>query len=383
MRRPQLLVDVGDYSLENDSAYGTGLRLSELADALSHDCDVRVFAPGTVDSLPLGDAELVTDEAEWDALLANSDLALFTDLADESRLDQASVAGLRIVTENAPPIEHLEYPSLLAESDPVRAHRRVVRTYVRQLELSAHFLCRSKVEKVSLVANLCVQGRLSPADVASSRTLDHLISSIPIGFSRTSGAVARAAEPDNLADFLWTGGIWAFYQPEVLVDAVAVCRDRGIDTSAAFLYAEPVPDNKGLIDALKSRISRRGLADRVLLHQGPLAHDQRDSYLKGARALVVLGRPGIENETCVRLRIRDSRLYGKPLIVDSYGATGAEVALNGPGAALTDPTPESVADAMARCLVQERPGEGIPDERYEYERTVDHFLSWVQRAPHE
>lgn len=137
MRRPQLLIDAGDYSLDIESAYGTGLRLSELADALSHDCDVRVFAPGTVAPLPLGSAELVTDQAKWDCLLRSSHIALFTDLADESRLMQAAAAGLSIVTENAPPIEHLEYPSLLASKDPVRAHQDMVRTYVRQLRLRA------------------------------------------------------------------------------------------------------------------------------------------------------------------------------------------------------------------------------------------------------
>jgi hypothetical protein len=382
MRRPHLLVDAGDYSLDIESAYGTGLRLSELADALSHDCDIRVFAPGTVDPLPLGNAELVTDPAEWDSLLRSSRIALFTDLADEPRLEQAAAAGLHIVTENAPPIEHLEYPSLLASSDPVRAHRAMVGTYVRQLRLSAHFLCRSQVEKVSLVANLCIQGRLSPSDIAASRTLDHLISFVPIGFSRASAGIARDTVPEPLADFLWTGGIWSFYQPETLVDAVAVCRDRGIDTSAAFLYAEPVSDNKALIDGLRDRIERRGVADRVLLHRGAVAHDQRDRYVKGARALVALGRPGVENETCVRLRIRDSRLYGKPLIVDSYGATGAEVALSGPGVALMDPTAESVADALAGYLTTEA-DPGAPDDRYTYEQTLDGFLSWVRRASHE
>lgn len=379
MRRPQLLIDAGDYSLDIESAYGTGLRLSELADALSHDCDVRVFAPGTVAPLPLGSAELVTDQAKWDCLLRSSHIALFTDLADESRLMQAAAAGLSIVTENAPPIEHLEYPSLLASKDPVRAHQDMVRTYVRQLRLSSHFLCRSQVEKVSLVANLCIQGRLAPTDIAASRTLDHLISLVPIGFSWASARIARDTVAEPLADFLWTGGIWSFYQPEMLVDAVAVCRDRGIDTSAAFLYAEPVPDNRTLIDGLRERIERRGVADRVLLHRGALSHDQRDRYLKGARALVALGRPGVENETCVRLRIRDSRLYGKPLIVDSYGATGAEVALSGRGVALADPTAESVADALVRCLTAD-PDRGAPDGRYTYERTLDNFLSWAHRA---
>src|SRR5207249_4350440 len=107
---------------------------------LSHDCDVRIFAPGTVDPLPLGNAELVTDTAEWETLLRSSRIALFTDLADEPRLEQAAAAGLHIVTENTPPIEHLEYPSLLASGDPVRSHRAMVGTYVRQLQLSAHFL---------------------------------------------------------------------------------------------------------------------------------------------------------------------------------------------------------------------------------------------------
>jgi hypothetical protein len=63
----------------------------------------------------------------------------------------------------------------------------------------------------------------------------------------------------------------------------------------------------------------------VSVLDGALKHQYRDKVIDRSAALIFMGRPGIENETCVRLRLRDTLLYRRPLIVDSFGASGQYV----------------------------------------------------------
>jgi hypothetical protein len=379
---PSVLFDAGNYSLSRWEVGGIGLRTSELADALSATCDVRVLAPDDTDDLmPMGAAKVVGPR-DWTRALADADAVVFFDCPDRTRLEEAVAAGKLIVSENVAPLEHAEYPSLLASPDPQAAHREIVATYARQLAVSHHFLCRSDVERATLVANLCLAGRVGPADISRSRTLDHLVSLVPIGFSERSAAAARRAEPRHLADFLWTGGIWSFYDPMTFVRAVARCRDLRIPVTGAFLHAQEQPDNAALLAELRRETAALGLRDAMRFRSGRMAHDERDSYLLGARGLVCIGRPGVESQTCVRLRIRDTRLLGVPLIVDGHGATATEAARGaGTAVVLAEPTPERLADELIR-LARDPAAHVGADEEFCYEQRLRGFHSWLTTASH-
>jgi hypothetical protein len=369
-----VLLDTGSYPLSRWRVGGIGLRASEFADALSTECEVRVLVPDEDDDLvPLGDAEPIR-RPDWEAALAEADAAVFFDCPDRGRLEQAVESDVLLVSENVAPIEHAEYPSLLAEPDPAAAHQEIVATYARQLAVSHHFLCRSVVERATLVANLCLVGRIGPADVARSRTLDHFVSLVPIGYSARSARSARAAIPNHLADFLWTGGIWSFYDPAVFVRALAHCQAQGVALTGAFLHAVAQPDNAGLIASLEDETARLGIEDAVRFVRAPIAHEERDGFLLGACGLICIGRPGIENETCVRLRIRDNRLFGLPLVVDGHGATALEA--GGTAVVLSDPSPESVASALIE-LSREASREPVGGDKFCYENRLRGFISWL------
>ena len=374
-KRPRLLLDAGPYSLSATGITGIGVRVAELAETLAVHFPVLVSMEDTTDCVDIA-AAVAVPAALWDKHLAESDVVFFFDLPDPARLEQAAAAGKRIVTENAPPIEHLEYPSLLRAADPAGAHRALVAAFERQLQVSHHFLCRSRVERVALVACLCLAGRLAPQDIARSRTLSHLISTVPIGFSAASEATAARRPSRPLADVLWTGGIWTYFHPLLLVDAMALCRDAGTPMTAAFLYAQPSPDNRESIRQVSERIAALGLDGAVRLIGEPLRHQERDGIIKGARALVCVARPGIENETCVRLRARDSRLYGVPSIVDSGGPTGAELAADGLGYVLTSDDPGELAETLIK-ITRDGTGPAGAHPGYRYDRTLGNLMDWL------
>ncbi|MFF2960241.1 hypothetical protein ACFVT1_15335 [Streptomyces sp. NPDC057963] len=375
-KKPALVIDSGSYSLSETSIAGMGQRLAEITQVLSSRFDVRVITPSDTDNVYLGEAETVAAGEDAERAVSTAQAVMFFDTPDRDRIELAASQRKLIIGECRAPIEHMDFPSLLADGDATGRHQRFVATYHRQLQVTHHFICRSQGERAALLSTLCALGRIRPADVARSRTLSHMISTVPIGFTENSLEVADAAVPHHMADFLWTGGIWALYEPLMLVEAVHILRERGVNASAAFLYAIPIEDTRSTIGEIRKRIDDLGLADRVLMNTTPLPLSERDRYVKAAQAYVCVAKPGAENETAVRLRLRDTWLHGIPTIIDPFGLSGDLVAREGLGIVLDQPDAHSLADAMQQV---KSGGLDLPGRRMErlYEVTLSGFMDWL------
>lgn len=376
---PAVVIDAGTCSLSDTSIAGVGLRLAEMARALSRRYAVRVIAPPCSDSVSLGAANQVAPGDEAERAIATADAVIFFDTPDRHRIELAVSYRARIIAECRAPIEHMSYPSVLACSDPVGEHQRFLGPYRRLLEVSHHFICRSQVERAALIATLCTVGRVTPEDMTKSATLDHLVTTVPVGFGLHGMEMADTAKQTHLADFLWTGGIWNFFDPLVFVEAMAVLLDRGVDATAAFLHAVPTEDTRPAIDGITKAIRRLGLARQVFLHRKPMTQLEREQYVKAAQAYVCIARPGAENETGTRLRLRDTWLHGVPTIIDPWGISSDIVARENLGIVLSDPGPEELADALeqVKAGAVERPGRRM--ERL-YESSMDPFMRWLDAS---
>jgi hypothetical protein len=182
-----------------------------------------------------------------------------------------------------------------------------------------------------------------------SSSLDHLISYIPIGFNHFSDEHAAGVPPSlSTIDFVWNGGIWDFYDPVVLAQALAVLERAGTPVTARFMYMPP--SDQRLREGLKlaQAVRELGIEHLVQYHSEPLGHYERDAVVKSAAATVCIGKKGIENFTSIRLRVRDCFLYRLPIIVDHHGATASLVTELGIGLACNSENPDDLAAGLAR-----------------------------------
>ncbi|WP_216916152.1 hypothetical protein [Nocardia noduli] len=385
MRTP-LLLDLGDYPVGQTGIGGIGLRAAELATALAQYFPVYLYSPATTEEpVDVGDAELVTAPADWTGLLADAAAVLFFDMPDLDRMAQAAGAGKLLVSENTVPVEQLDYPRLRPGGVfDTRAYQELVATYRYQVTHSRLFITRSDIERVTLIANLAAYGGLHPIDLDRSRVLTHRITTIPLGYTRAAArnAVLRPGTEQSAregTEVVWTGGLWSFLDPCAAVRAVAAAREQGAGLTLRFLHAAPHPDTAETRDAVLTLADQLGIAEHVVLHTDPIRHDDRDEYLRDAAALICLGRPGIENETCVRLRARDSRLYGLPTVLDPFGATATELSADGL-AAVFDPADTT---GISTYLTGLAAGAGPPiapgQPRWAYENTVAALVANLHR----
>jgi len=324
---------------------GIGVRVWELAQSLSQHIPVTIVAKGPFDLQGPNIRFLTVDR--WEQALEECTAAVFYDMPDTRILLAAHRGGKRVITDSGPPIEHLEYGNIRGADNPDATYRDVVRRYELQVLLSDHFIIRSEVARATTVTALSLMGRLAYANYSRSSHLEHLFSFIPIGFNAQSDRHAEAsAGAAPMVDFVWSGGIWDFYDPLKVVSAVARLRHAGTTLTVRFMYAPP--HQQGLYEAtrLSEAVSREDLGSLIELWTTPISHEARDGVMKRARAAVLLGKDGIENYTSIRLRIRDTFLYRLPLVVDKYGATGEFVRKLGIGLAVNPDDEEEVAHAL-------------------------------------
>ncbi|MGW3185002.1 hypothetical protein ACWDD9_37585 [Kitasatospora sp. NPDC001119] len=329
-----VLIHSGPYPVD-DELGGIGIRLWETAQVLAdagHRITIAVPRPSgfthpgvTVTTRP------------WEELLAGHRVLVTTDLLDTRLLLAAHAAGLLLVAENAPPIEHLHYDAL-AGPDGQDLYADTVARWRLQLMLADHLLVRSEAERASTLGALVATGRLSAAHHRAGPALNHLLSLVPIGHNRHSAQAAAATPAGPPVDVVWSGGAWEYCHPSPLLPALDHARGLGRELTLRLLY-EPGP-------AFRAQVHAMDLDGLVQLPNGPLGHHGRDRMLNGARCLAITGAHTAESQTCHRLRLRDAALYRLPVVADPHGATGEVVAALGIGPVADPADPKALALAL-------------------------------------
>jgi len=123
-------------------------------------------------------------------------------------------------------------------------------------------------------------------------------------------------------------------------------------------------------------IAELGMEGSVYLLDEPPGPLERHALIKAARGLVCIAEPGVENETCVRLRIRDSRLYGVPTVVDGHGPTYDELARDGLGQHPPAETSDELADVLSRIGANSKE-EHVRRTEYRYDQSLKPFIEWL------
>lgn len=76
---------------------------------------------------------------------------------------------------------------------------------------------------------------------------------------------ARVSRVPN--SILFLSGMWPSKRPELLIDALAILRKKGISFSADF-YGSPLPVTVHYYESLKERVKKFGIADAIVFYPG-------------------------------------------------------------------------------------------------------------------
>jgi glycosyltransferase involved in cell wall biosynthesis len=325
---------------------GIGVRAWELAQVLASFMPVTIVARAESDFGHPG-VRFVTPDA-WEDAIATCSSAVFYDLPDTRIMLAAHRAGKYIISDNTVPIEHLEFDKVRRAPDPDGCYHDLVARFRLQIILSDHFVVQSNVARATLITALSLAGRLRYCHYNRSARLAHLFTTIPIGFNRFSAAHADMAHAAPGVDFVWSGGIWDYFDPVSVVAAIAKLHEAGNRVTVRFLYSPPADQRLREGARLQRAIEEYAVSHLVEVLPHALSHYDRDRYLRSARGAVCIGRDSIETYTCVRLRLRDTFLYRLPIVVDRYGASADVVRADGIGIVVDPENPDDLAEALYR-----------------------------------
>ena len=342
---------------------GPAIRCLNMAIALSSEHDVRLvslaptceLADGRFTVLRTDLAGLAREGADCDVLVVQGDLL--------DRCPSLRSTPAVMVCDLYDPfhLEQLEQARDLPE--PVRRDvvRRASVTLNEQLLRGDFFLCASDKQRDFWLGALGTLGRINPVTYDADETLRRLIDVVPFGTEAQPPvhrrAVAKGVLPGIPADaelLLWGGGVYNWFDPLTLVEAVHALRDRRPALRLLFLGMRhpnaEVPQMR-MAAALRRRCEELRMTGTVVhFNEEWVPYDERQNWLLESDVGVSTHLDHVETAFSYRTRILDYLWAGLP-VVTTAGDTLADL-VESRGLGLTVPASDvtALAEALDRLL---------------------------------
>jgi glycosyltransferase involved in cell wall biosynthesis len=333
------------------SMAGPGIRYLNFARELRGEGDVTLVIPFETD-IELDGFELVVanvwDPAAIGPLTDGADCVVAQRLPVPTLRKLARTRTRRIYDLYAP--LHIENLALDAGQgagrQPVEAVElnRVADTVV--LRTGDAFVCASEKQRDLWLGALLQAGCIDHERFARDPSLRELIDVVPFGIDPEppratervlKGVIPGIGEDDRV--LLWPGGIWNWFDPLTVIEAVAELARRRDDVRLFFLglrHPNPhAPDMQAAGQAVE-RAEALGLRDRVVFfNEGWVPYEQRGAYLLEADIGVSAHFDDLESRFAFRTRLLDCFWAGLPVVTTTGDSLGDLVERRGLGCAVT------------------------------------------------
>ena len=244
--RPRVLLITGDPIQENMA--GPGIRVWNIADQLSRHCDVRIVSWQSVDRaserfelsfVAEGDEASMSAHEQWADVIVVQGVAfrIFTCVRETEKI---------VVADLYDPfqLEQLEQNKHRDAATWTEEIEKAVSLLNEQLIRADYFLCASERQRDLWLGSLSSMGRLNPLTYTDDPTFESLIGVAPFGLpaeppTRTrraiKGVVPGIGETDRV--LLWGGGIYNWFDPVTLIEAMGLLAEEHPEIKLFFLSA--------------------------------------------------------------------------------------------------------------------------------------------------
>lgn len=382
---------------------GPGIRAWEMACALSERFDVTLAAPGEParNHPGLRVVGYETKDPYYPSLapyIASADVVLamgplFVKIPRLRDLDKPAVVDLYDPFE----LEKLAQSPAIEPQYHVNIDSESVAHLGLQATAGDFFVCASERQRDFWLGALLAAGRVNTVTYAHDPTLRKLIDLAPFGIPsapphKGPNVLKGVHHGIGLDDkvLLWNGGLWQWFDPFTLVEAlVEVLRVR--DDVKLFFAAgrhfdlETVPEMPIYAQTVQ-RCRQLNLMERHVFFGDWIPYDERGQYLLEADLAVSIHRPTLESRFASRTRLLDCVWAGLPVISTAGDPVSDMVAEHGLGRALPPERPDLLAEAILSMLaddgLRERVGERAQALREElaWSRVVEPIAAFLERA---
>ncbi|RLK47750.1 glycosyltransferase family 4 protein [Microbacterium telephonicum] len=364
--RPRVLIITGDPITERMA--GPAIRVWNMAELLSDDCDVRIVSWKRIERhsprfalhfVHEADERAMEPHERWaDVIVVQGmSLRIFPSVA---RTQKIVVADLYDPFQ----LEQLEQNKYEAEAPYVDEIRKAVSLLNEQLGRGDFFLCASERQRDLWLGNLSALGRLNPATYRADPTFDSLIGIAPFGLPAEAPRQSRHAIKGTVPGIglddkvlIWGGGIYNWFDPVTLVEAMGLLASARPDIKLFFLSAShfnpEVPEMAAIADTVAAA-DRLGLTGRtVFFNDEWVAYEDRVNYLLDADLGVSTHPIHAETRFSFRTRILDYLWAGLPVVSSDGDAFAEVIAATGCGRVVPPKDAPALAEAIRHLLSDE------------------------------
>jgi FtsZ-binding cell division protein ZapB/glycosyltransferase involved in cell wall biosynthesis len=232
---------------------------------------------------------------------------------------------------------------------------------------------------------LLASGRVNTVTYAQDPTLRTLIDVVPFGVPSVppdkQRAVLKGVQPGigpNDKVLLWNGGLWQWFDPLLLLDALVRVLSVRDDVKLFFAAGkhfdqEAVPEMPIYAQTV-ARCRELGLFDRYVIFGDWIPYDERGDYLLEADLGVSVHQPNIESRFASRTRLLDCVWAGLPVVSTAGDPLSARIAERGLGRAVPPGNSELLAQAILEMLADDH----LRDHVAQAARSLHSDLAWTQ-----
>ncbi|MCL4458522.1 MAG: glycosyltransferase, partial [Chloroflexi bacterium] len=308
---------------------GPGMRYWEIAKALSREFEVTLACPGEPRlSSPNFRVKGYSrsDEKTLIHLVNSADVVLaFGYLLHE--LPLLGNLGKPLIVDIYVPfiLENLEIHSQLSLPDQNETNDKYLRILNNQLRLGDFYICASERQRDFWLGMLAANGRINPSNYAEDKSMRSLIDVVPIGMPaeppQHRKQVLKGVYPNissNDKVIIWAGGIWDWFDPLTLIQAVARITRHRDDVKLFFMgtqHMDPSIVPEMHMSSRAIRLSQElGLYDKHVFFNRWVPYEERENYLLEADIGTSLHFDYVETRFAFRTRLIDYIWAGLPIL---------------------------------------------------------------------
>ena len=355
---------------------GPGIRSWEMACALAEHCEVMLAAPGKPQRRHPGvrvfgyDDQVARDErlsaciASADAVLAMG--PLFARIPQLRDLNKPAIVDLYDPYE----IEKLALSSSVDDQSRVELDIDNVIDLRLEGAIGDFFICAGERQRDFWLGVLLTAGRVNTVTYRENPTLRSLIDVVPFGIPadppERGNPVLKGVHPGIDVDdtlILWNGGLWQWFDPLTLIEAIAVIVQARDDVKLFFAAGQHFDLSKvmamPIYEEVLTRCQDLGLLDRYVFFGDWIPYDNRGAYLLEADLAVSVHRRSLETHLSSRTRLLDCLWAGLPIVCTEGDMLGDALAGTGLASTVPPDDPELLAQVILARLAKEDSVEAI------------------------
>lgn len=393
--RRRVLVLTGDALTERMA--GPAIRAWNMADVLAAEHEVRLVTVNPLCAPPEAPFDVAkARQRDLSPHIAWADVVVLQGHALELAPELKKDSSTKIVVCDMYDPMHLE---LLEQSKDDTDEQReldligVTKVLNTQLERGDFFLCASERQRHFWLGHLTALGRLTPSLYDSDPTVKSLLAVAPFGLpgkppQKTASPIRGRLAADTDKVIIWAGGVYSWFDPLTLIQAMDRLRHKHSDVRLLFLgMKHPNPEVPTMDIGARTRAlsERLGLTGRhVFFNETWVPYAERQNWLLEADCGVTTHYEHVETTFAFRTRVLDYLWTGLPIVTTTGDSFADLVANEGLGMVVPPEDPDRLADALDAVLYEPevaaaaRERIAVVRERFTWETALEPLVSFCR-----